>query len=118
MAFRLGILAVLFATACSAPRPPATQLTAAKAAIRGAVEAGAKSAPKGALHLKMARDQVAEAEDLIAAEKMSRAKHLLIRAEADGNLAVALAKEAAARRLLADIEDKLRRLQKQQGGGS
>ena len=118
MAFRLGLLAVFPAAGCAAPRPPTTQLTAAKAAIRGAVEAGAQSAPKGALHLKMARDQVAEAEDLIATEKMSRAKHLLIRAEADGNLAVALAKEAGAKRQLAEIRDKLERLQKQQGGGS
>jgi hypothetical protein len=64
----------------------------------------------------MARDQVGQAEDLIVAEKMSKARHLLIRAEADGNLAVALAKEAAAKRQLADIKDKLRRLQKNQGG--
>ena len=98
--------------------PPTAQLTAAKAAIRGAVEAGAKGAPKGALHLKMARDQVAEAEDLIADEKMDRAKHLLIRAEADGNLAVALAKEAEAKRELAEIKDKLRRLRAAQGGDS
>ena len=118
MAFRFGLLAVLLAAGCSAPKPPTTQLTAAKAAIRGATEAGAKKAPKGALHLKMARDLTGQAEDLIAAEKMERAKHLLIRAEADGNLAIALAKEAAAKRQLADIKDKLRRLQKNQGGGS
>jgi Na+-translocating ferredoxin:NAD+ oxidoreductase RnfG subunit len=116
MAFRLGLLLVVLAAGCAAPKPPTTQLTAAKAAIRGAVEAGAKSAPKGALHLKMARDQVGQAEDLIVAEKTSEARHLLIRAEADGNLAVALAKEAAAKRQLADIKDKLRRLQKNQGG--
>lgn len=118
MRLPLGFLAALLAVGCAAPQAPTAQLTAAKAAIRGAVEAGAKRAPKGALHLKMATDQVGEAEDLIRAEKMTRAKHLLIRAEADGNLAIALAKEAQAKRQLAEIKDKLRRLQKSQGGGS
>lgn len=118
MGFRIGVLAVLLAAGCAAPKPPTTQLIAANAAIRGAVEAGAKAAPKGRLYLKMARDQVTRAADLIAAEEMSQAKHLLIRAEADGDLAISLAKQAIAERELAEIKDKVERLQKQQGGDS
>lgn len=120
MELRIGLIAIALAAAaaCSAPKPPTSQMTAAKAAIRGAVEAGAKKAPRGALHLKMARDQVGEAEDLIAAEEMTRAKHLLIRAEADGNLAIELAKEAEATQELTEIKEKLRRLRAAQGGDS
>lgn len=118
MGFRLGVLAVLMVAGCAAPKPPTTQLIAAKAAIRGAVEAGARDAPKGRLHLKMARDHVGRAEDLISAEEMSEARHLLIRAEADGNLAISLAKQVVAERELAEIKDKLERLRKQQGGDS
>ena len=47
-------IALLALASCGAADIPTQQLTSAKAAIRGAVEAGAKKVPKGALHLKMA----------------------------------------------------------------
>lgn len=96
MKHALLAVALLGLSGCGGAPIPTEQLTAAKASIRGAREAGAKRVPKGRLHLKMALDQVAEAEVLIGKDKGDDAKHLLIRAEADANLAIALAKVHAA----------------------
>ncbi len=113
---RIGLAAAAFlaVVGCGAADVPSQQLTSAKSAIRGAVEAGAKGVPKGALHLKMARDQVDEAEVLIDKHKeLDKAKHLLVKAEADANLAVVLAKEANAVEERADAKRQLKSLEKE-----
>lgn len=110
----LACTALSTALACGSAAVPTRQLTSAKAAIRGAEEAGAKEVPKGALHLKMARDNVAKAEGLISDHKeLDVAKHLLIRAESDGNLAIVLAKEHSAGNDLAEAQRQLKELSKE-----
>jgi hypothetical protein len=53
--------------------------------------------PKAALHLKMARDQVTEAERLMGDGKREAAQMLLLRARSDAELALAFTREAKAR---------------------
>ena len=107
-------IALLGLAACAGAPKPTQQLTAAKASIRGAREAGAKRVPKGRLHLTMALDQVAAAEALISKEeKLDHAKHLLIRAEAHANLAIVLAR---AHRALAERARAIEQLEKLQNG--
>ena len=99
---------------CGGAAVPSQQLTSAKAAIRGAEEAGAKTIPKGALYLKMARDHVEEAEGLIeGGKKLDVAKHLLVRAEADADLAIVLAKEAKAHHEHAEAKSQLNQLREE-----
>jgi len=80
------------------------------ASIRGAQEAGAEDVPRAALYLQLANEQSAKAKVLIASggeDNMRAASRLLMRASADGDLAIALADDdkdrLAAERALADI---------------
>jgi hypothetical protein len=64
------------------------------ASIRGAEEAGAQDVPRAALYLQLANEQSAKAKALIATgdkDNMRIAANLLMRASADGDLAIALA---------------------------
>jgi hypothetical protein len=70
------------------------------ASIRGAQEAGAEGVPRAALYLQLANEQSAKAKILIASgspDDMRAASRLLMRASADGDLAIALADDDKAR---------------------
>jgi hypothetical protein len=89
------VVAIATCWACgSSPPPPAQQLTQSKAAVAAAEAVGAQSVPDAGLHLKLAKDQIATAEALIAQDEMEDADLTLRRAEADARLAELLAKEA------------------------
>ncbi len=95
-----SIFVVLLATAaaaCGGAPPPTERLTASEAAIRSAREVGAEGVPKASLHLKLAEEQLAKAKALIAEEDNEAADLLLQRAQADGELALALAKDGKAK---------------------
>jgi hypothetical protein len=100
---------VLALSACGGGTLPRDQLTSAESAVRAAEVGGAADNPKAALHLKYARDQVAEAKRLIDEEDFEAAEPLLARAEVDGELALALARVEAARAeaqaALSDVEE-------------
>lgn len=93
----LGTCLSLAVMACGGASPPTHQLTESNSAIRAAEEVGAENTPKAALHLKMARDHLKNAEALITEEEYEDAALVLKRAEADADLALALAREAQAR---------------------
>ena len=79
---------------CASTRPPTERMESSAASIRGAEEAGAEDVPRAALHLQLANEQSAKAKTLIAAggkDNMRAASNLLMRASADGELAIALA---------------------------
>ena len=64
------------------------------ASIRGAEQAGAEDVPRAALYLQLANEESGKAKLLIAsggADNMRAASNLLMRAAADGDLAIALA---------------------------
>ncbi|MBA3457170.1 MAG: DUF4398 domain-containing protein [Deltaproteobacteria bacterium] len=74
--------------------PPTANMESSAASIRGAEQAGAENVPKAALHLQLATEQSARAKELIATgdkDNMRAAQRLLMRAAADGDLAIALA---------------------------
>lgn len=78
---------------CGGAPPPTERLTTAEAAIRGAMEVDANSLPRGALHLKLAQEQVDKAKRYIEDDMNQRADLALRRAQADAELAIALARE-------------------------
>lgn len=91
------LLAVPFAWGCGASFPPPTQrLADAQSVERSAREVGADSAPAAQLSLKHTQDQIAKAQDAMAAGDNQRADALLIRAQADGELALAQTREKMA----------------------
>ena len=92
----LIIVATVF-SACGASLPPPTQrLADAQSAERSARELGANSEPNAQLSLKLADDQIAQAQKAISDGDNKRAESLLIRAKADAELAVVLAREKGA----------------------
>lgn len=92
---RLLVIALPIA-GCGAATIEGGDIATAQSAVRGAEEAGAEREPKAALHLKMARDQIAEAKAAAADGDEDRAAQLLERAELDAELAVALSRKADA----------------------
>ncbi|NLE88878.1 MAG: DUF4398 domain-containing protein [Myxococcales bacterium] len=94
--------------ACGGAAVPHAQITSAEASVRAAEVGGAQGVPKAELHLKHARDQIEAAKRLIEEGENERALYVLKRAEADAELALALAEEQQSRR---DAEGALKRIQ-------
>ena len=65
-----------------------------EAPIRAAEELGANKVPEAALHLQLAKDETEQAKQLVKDGNKRRAQTMLMRAQADAELALALAREA------------------------
>lgn len=92
--FILLLAATPFAWACGASiQPPTQPMADAEAASRSAREVGADNQPAAKLQVKLADEQIAEAKSLIANGDNERASYVLLRARADAELALALARE-------------------------
>jgi hypothetical protein len=95
--FSIAVVAPLV-WACGASFPPPTQRMAdAQSAERSANELGANSVPAAQLSLKLAQEQIGQAQKAMAAGENKRADGLLIRARADAELAIAQARERGAK---------------------
>lgn len=88
-----GWFGVFMVAACGGGAPPSERLITAQAAIRGGLEIGANSSPpRAALHLQLAQEQVAKAKRYIEEDLQERAELVLRQAQADAELAIALAR--------------------------
>jgi Domain of unknown function (DUF4398) len=110
------LVAAPFVAACGASYPPPNQPMAdAKAADRTAAELGANQDPAAQLPLKLADEEIQQADAAMKAGDNRRAQFLLVRAKADAELAVALAREksakAAASKAAADAAEQSKKLQ-------
>ena len=94
--------------------PPNDQLASSQSAIRAADEVGAGSDPQATLHLKLAREQLEKAKQQMQAEDNESATRLLQRAEADAELALALAK---VRSTQAEAQEALKQVEKLKQAG-
>jgi len=95
---RLLLISAPIIGACGASFPPPTQrLADAQAAERSAREVGANSSPEAQLSLKLAQDQIAQAQKAMDNGDNEQANSLLVRAKMDGELALARAREKNAR---------------------
>lgn len=92
--FILLLAATPFAWACGSSIPePKQPMADAEAASRSAREVGADNQPAAKLQVKLADEQIAEAKTLVANGENERAAYVLLRARADAELALALARE-------------------------
>jgi hypothetical protein len=89
----VGAAAIIAACATSAP----LHTEASTSGIRAAQEAGAADVPRAALHLQLAKEELEHAERMGADGKKVQATSMLMRAEADAELAVALSREDSER---------------------
>lgn len=102
-------------TACGGAAIPQEQMTAAQAAIRAAEVGGEPGDPQAALLVKKAKDQVTEAKKLIEDGDNHRAEMVLLRAEADAELALSLAQELATKNEAAAAQKQVQELRERQG---
>ena len=91
------VLVAIFCASCSAREPsPTNRITQADIAIRAAVEA--KAADFAPTELQRARDKLAQARRLMAADKYTEARRLAQSAQVDAELAEAKAETTVMRR--------------------
>ena len=83
--------------ACGGAPVPAKSASEVQAEIRAAEAIGAQTLPLGSLHLKLARDQAAQADALMANGDNEEARLALQRAKADAELAILVTKQAELR---------------------
>lgn len=117
----LAAMAAVGAVGCGgAGLPPASvaSLASAQGSVRAAQEVGAEEVPRAALHLKYAKDQIADAERLLEEDENDEAQVVLTMAESDAEVALELAKQAAAEEEAAQAEARLETTRRaaQEGG--
>ncbi len=91
------IVAAVAAAGCAATPVPADKYARARAAIKSAEVMNVQRIPTAASHLQLARTQLEQAKALLKDGDNERAGFVLLRAEADGEAAVNLAKEVYAK---------------------
>ncbi len=107
----LGTAPLVLGLACGGASLPAPKVTEAESAVSAADAVGAENNPQAALHLKMARDQLAEARKMVEDGKEDEARLVLEGAEADANLALMLTREADAQARAREAQKQVRDLQ-------
>jgi regulator of protease activity HflC (stomatin/prohibitin superfamily) len=100
---------ILGAPACATTEALHTETSTA--AIRSAQDLGAATVPQAALHLQLAQEEMKAAEALNAKGQQEEGKSLLLRAEADAELAVALSRADADREAAIVAMDRVRKLE-------
>jgi len=111
-----AILGLAFAAGCTTfPRPDA-RVASSEGAIRGAQEVGAQKVPQASLHLKLAQEERAKALDFMRTGEYQRAEYMLMRSEADAELANAMAREVQAKRDAEQASERLEALKSKVGG--
>lgn len=108
-AIAMPILVGISFGGCATVRPLHTETSTA--AIRSAEELGAQEVPQASLHLQLAKENVAAAEALNKDGKDDEGRSLLLRAEADAELAIALSRVETERAEAQDAMDRVRKLQ-------
>ena len=98
--------------ACGSYPAPNLQMATSMAAARSAEDLGATKNAQAALSLKLAQEELAEAKKLMTDGDNKRAEYVLMRANADAELAVMLAREAAMRAEATKAQDDVRTLKK------
>lgn len=92
MMFAVAVVVAAIIAGC-ANTPLRTEASTSE--IRAAEEVGAASVPQASLHLQLAKEELERARALSAKGEKEEAKSMLLRAEADAELAVALSREDA-----------------------
>jgi hypothetical protein len=111
------LVAVALGTSgCAGNYPvPNDRMASSEASERGAEEVGALKEPKAALHLKIAQEEIGQAKTLILNGDNKRAEYVLMRAGAEAELALQMAKAVAARADAQLTIDEVQKLKQQPG---
>jgi len=92
------VSAAALLAACGSSQVPPAKFADAQSAISAADAVGAEHEPRAALHLKMARDQLNQAQTLSQNGDDEEASLLVARSKTDAEMALMVTREAAARK--------------------
>jgi hypothetical protein len=107
-----AIAALAFLAGCATTsEAPVERLVSSQATVRAAEEIGAGQSPRAAFHLRLAKEQLADAKRMINAGKNAEANVLLQRAAADAELSMALTKQLIAVRQAERVKREVAALQ-------
>ena len=109
MVFAVAVVATAIVAGC-ANAPLRTE--ASTSGIRTAEEAGAAKVPQASLHLQLAKEELELAKGLAAKGEKEKAASMLLRAEADAELAVALSHGDAEKSEAMAAVERVRQLRK------
>lgn len=90
---------------------PVLNKEASTSAIRAAEESGASKVPSASLYLQLAKEELENAKGLAAKGEKEEAESMLLRAEADAELAVALSRGEADKTEAIQAIERVRQLQ-------
>jgi len=99
---------------CGGAELSQTKLAQAQSSVSAAEAGGARNQPKAALHLQLAREEMAEAKRLAAEGDGDDASLFLDRARVDAELALQLARSEQEQEMARQAWQKLRELEKGQ----
>lgn len=85
---------------------------ASTSSIRAAEEAGSAKVPQASLHLQLAKEELESAKQLAAKGNRDGAKLMLLRAEADADLAIALSHNDSEKSEATAAIERVRQLQR------
>ncbi|UQA58053.1 DUF4398 domain-containing protein [Polyangium aurulentum] len=91
-----AMLVALMMGACAGAAPVA-EISRAERAILAAQEVGAEDQPASTIYLLLAREAYTKAQERLAVGDTEGARRLLLRAEADAELALTVARESSVR---------------------
>ena len=115
----LASTAVGTGTGCvSAHLPSSSHIESSEAAIRSARDLGAERIPDAAVHLELAQRQLDRARRYIDEGDADGARWMLVRADADAHLALALTREARSREAAEAMAAEVRDLSSRMGAAS
>jgi len=89
---------------------PVLNKEASTSAIRAAEEVGASNVPSASLYLQLAKEELENAKALAAKGDKEEAESMLLRAQADGELAIALSRGDADKKEAAQAIERVRQL--------
>ena len=89
---------------------PPVNKEASTSAIRAAEESGASNVPSASLYLQLAKEELENAKVLVAKDDKEQAESMLLRAQADGELAVALSHGDADKKEAVQAIERVRQL--------
>lgn len=107
VAAAIVLLAMMIAGCGSAPE---INKEASTSAIRAAEESGASKVPSASLYLQLAKEELEFAKGLAANDEKEKAESMLLRAQADGELAVALSRSVSDKTEAANAVERVRQL--------
>lgn len=105
--FVLAVVAIAIAAGCASTPLKTEPVTSG---IRAAEEVGAANVPQASLYLQLAKEELDRAHKLDAQDETERAASMLLRAEADAELAVTLSHGDAERQEAEEAMSRVRQL--------